>query len=320
LLKRKVNGLKLQLEESISNGEMVTNNSEMQKIIKNSSEIASSNIPILIEGESGTGKEILARYIHQLSNRKENPFIPINCAAIPENLFESELFGHVKGSFTNAIKDRAGRLELANFGTVFLDEVSEIPKQMQVKLLRFLQHNEFERIGESITRRIDVRIICATNRDVDEVLKTGDLRDDFYYRISTVRFKLPPLRERKEDIPLLIDFFIAKNTTGIKYEVSKETFNFLNNYDWPGNIRELENVVKRLIVFAKDGIIKPDYLPIEIINFKPKQVLTNIPRIDELEKQHIQEVLSIAKNLKEASRILGISETTLWRKKKQFGI
>ncbi len=318
LLIKEVKGLRAQMHEDGFPNTIATKNYQMRDIIKTAKDIADSDIPVLIEGESGTGKELLARYIHENSQRNQHTFMAINCAAIPENLFESELFGHTRGSFTGAIKDRIGRLELADLGTVFLDEVAEIPKPMQVKLLRFLQDMEYERVGESITRKINVRIISATNRDIDRELTKGDLRDDFYYRISGVRFKLPTLFQRKEDIPILADYFFAKYSPDHKFEIPAETMKFLLDYDWPGNIREFENVIKRLLVFSKNGIVKPEYLPIEIINEKPKQYTNIIPKLEELEKQHIIEVLRLTSNPKEAAKILGISETTLWRKRKLY--
>lgn len=317
---KEVKGLRAQVMEEELPNTIATKNYQMRDIIKTAKDIADSDIPVLIEGESGTGKELLARFIHENSERRDATFMAINCAAIPENLFESELFGHTKGSFTGAIKDRIGRLELADQGTVFLDEVAEIPKPMQVKLLRFLQSMEFERVGESITRKINVRIISATNRDINEELSKGELRDDFYYRISGVRFKLPPLSQRKEDIPTLAEYFFAKYSPGRNYEIAPETMKLLMDYDWPGNVREFENIIKRLIVFSKEGQVKPEFLPIEIVNEKPKQFINIIPKLEELEKQHIIEVLRLAPTPKEAAKILGISETTLWRKRKLYDL
>ena len=319
-MSKKLKGLAYQIEEKFDTDNFVSSNNEVKEILKTVKDVSDSNIPILIEGESGTGKEVLARFIHKNSLRGNNPFIVINCSAIPENLFESELFGHVKGAFTNAIKDRIGRLELADTGSVFLDEVAEIPKSMQVKLLRFLQSMEFERVGESITRNIDIRVISATNRDVEQDLSSGMLRDDFYFRIAGIKIKLPPLRERKDDISALIDYFIKKYSGGNEITIPEETQKLLSDYDWPGNIRELETVIKRLLVFAKGSIIKPEYLPAEIINFKPKQNTYSMQKIEDLEKLHIIETLKIASNAKEAAKILGISETTLWRKRKLYGL
>ena len=308
------------MTEKFEDENLVASNNAMKEILKTATEVADSDIPILIEGESGTGKEVLSRFIHKNSFRANNPFIVINCSAIPENLFESELFGHIKGAFTNAIKDRIGRLELADSGTVFLDEVAEIPKSMQVKLLRFLQSMEFERVGESITRKIEIRIISATNRNVEADLSAGHLREDFYFRIAGVKLKLPPLRERKDEIPVLMNYFIGKYSSGREIVVSEETQKLLSDYDWPGNIRELETVIKRLLVFAKDNVVKVEYLPMEIIDFKRKQTPYPMQKIEELEKEHIIETLKIAPSTKEAAKILGISETTLWRKRKLYGL
>ncbi|MBA4406251.1 hypothetical protein C0389_03155 [bacterium] len=319
-LNKKIKGLTYQLTEKFEDENLVTSNNAMKEILKTAMEVADSDIPILIEGESGTGKEVLSRFIHKNSSRANNPFIVINCSAIPENLFESELFGHVKGSFTNAIKDRIGRLELADSGTVFLDEVAEIPKSMQVKLLRFLQSMEFERVGESVTRKIEVRIISATNRSVEADLSAGQIREDFYFRIAGVKIKLPSLRERKDEIPALMNYFIGKFSGKREIIISEATQKLLSDYDWPGNIRELETVVKRLLVFAKDNIVKTEYLPWEIINFKRKQTSYPRQKIEELEKEHIIETLKIAPSTKEAAKILGISETTLWRKRKLYGL
>jgi DNA-binding NtrC family response regulator len=321
LLSKKIKGLTYQIDEMFEEGNVVTCNSHMFDILKVAKEVAESDIPILIEGESGTGKEVLARFIHLSSNRKESPFIAINCSAIPENLFESELFGHVKGAFTNAIKDRIGRLELADTGTIFLDEVADVPKAIQVKLLRFLQSMEFERVGESISRKIDIRVISATNRSVDEDLQAGSLRDDFYYRIAGVKLKLPALRERKDDIPILAEHFIRKYSGGKEIIFTDEAKKYLLDYDWPGNVREFENIIKRLLVFAKDGLVRYEYLPLEMINInKPRQIDQPLQKIDDLEKQHIAEILKIANTTKEAAKILGISETTLWRKRKLYGL
>ena len=319
-MSKKIIGLTYQLDEMISKENFVTQNPAVKEILKTALDVSDGDIPIMIEGESGTGKEVLARFIHENSKRKDNPFIIINCAAIPENLFESELFGHVKGAFTHAIKDRIGRVELADSGTVFLDEVAEIPKSMQVKLLRFLQSMEFERIGESISRKVDIRLISATNRIIEDDLRDGILREDFYYRIAGVRLKLPPLRDRKDDIPVLLDHFVKKYSHEREIKFSEDTTKYLVEYDWPGNVREFETVVKRLLIFAKDNFVKSDYLPTEILDTKTKQPVETLSRMEDLERQHISEVLKIATSNKEAARILGISETTLWRKRKLYGL
>lgn len=317
---KELKGLRAEVEDNDGNGEIISNNFQMREILKLCKDIADSDLPVLIEGESGTGKEILARFIHTNSKRKSNPFVPVNCAAIPESLFESEIFGHMKGSFTGAVKDRIGRFEMGDQGTVFLDEVGEIAKPMQVKLLRFLQSMEFERVGESITRKINVRIISATNRNIDEDIKSGDLREDFYYRLSGVRIKLPPLRDRKEDIPYLSEYFINKYSPGSDIILSPDALRLLNDYTWPGNIRELENIINRAIVLAKDKFIKPEYFPPEI--YQGTEVPSNnyLPSLNEIEKNYIKEILKTHPNPKDAAQILGISITTLWRKRKELKI
>ena len=320
LLLKEIRGLRAQINESFDTGEIISNNTQMREILKLSKDIAGSDISVLIEGESGTGKEILARFIHQNSKRNSNAFVTVNCAAIPESLFESEVFGHVKGSFTGALKDRIGRFETADQGSVFLDEVGEIPKPMQVKLLRFLQNMEFERVGESISRKINVRIISATNRNIDEDIKNGDFREDFYYRMSGIRIKLPPLRERKEDIPLLTEYFLKKYSPEVEIIVSPEVTKLLSDYNWPGNIRELENVINRAIILAKNQIIKKDHLPSEIYHEINDEFDSEMLSLNEIEKKYIIKVLNLFNNPKDAARILGISLTTLWRKRKEYKI
>ena len=320
LLLKEIKGLRAQINESFDTGEIISNNSQMREILKLSKDIAGSDISVLIEGESGTGKEILARYIHQNSKRNSNAFVTVNCAAIPESLFESEVFGHIKGSFTGALKDRIGRFETADQGSVFLDEVGEIPKPMQVKLLRFLQNMEFERVGESISRKINVRIISATNRNIDEDIKSGDFREDFYYRMSGIRIKLPTLKERKEDIPLLIEYFLKKYSPEVEIIVSPEVTKLLSEYNWPGNIRELENVINRAIILAKDQIIKKEHLPSEIYHENKHEFDSDLLSLNEIEKKYIIKVLTQFNNPKDAARILGISLTTLWRKRKEYKI
>jgi len=320
ILLKEVQGLRAQVEENYVDGEIITHCFQMREILKLSKDIAESDLPVLIEGESGTGKEILARYIHANSKRNYNSFVPVNCAAIPESLFESEIFGHIKGSYTGALKDRIGRFEMGDQGTVFLDEVGELAKPMQVKLLRFLQNMEFERVGENITRKINVRIISATNRNIDEDIKSGDLREDFYYRLSGIRIKLPPLRDRKEDIPHLAEYFLKKYSPENEIELSPESLKLLNEYSWPGNIRELENMINRAIVLAKDNILRPEYFPNEIFHVSEKQLTVLMPTLNDIEKNYITEILKNHPNPKEASQILGISLTTLWRKRKEYKI
>jgi NtrC-family two-component system response regulator AlgB len=273
---------------------------------------------VLIEGESGTGKELIAQEIHRKSIRADKPFIKVNCAAIPEQLLESELFGHVRGAFTGAVKDRQGRFEIADGGTIFLDEVAEIPPSTQAKLLRVLQSKEFERVGESNPQKVDVRVIAATNRNLDEALDEGTFRQDLFYRLNAMRIKILPLRERPEDIPILIQHFLKKFSDNREYVFSRDADKALRAYRWSGNVRELENVIQRAILLADNNTIDLVHLPDEVRNAgdRPPQSLS----LEEVEKTHIKRVLQHAKDYDEAASILGIDRATLWKKRKKFNL
>ena len=290
----------------------------MRRQLDLAKQIADSPLSVLIEGESGTGKELVALYIHRNSSRREKPFVKVNCAALPENLLESELFGHVKGAFTGAFKDRPGRFELADGGTIFLDEVGEIPPASQVKLLRFLQHREFERVGENVTRKVDVRVIAATNRRLSDSLQEGTFREDLYYRLNAVRITLPPVRERSDDLLLLITHFLKKFSPEKELMISPDSLKLLTRYRWPGNIREIENVMERAVLLAKGGTIEPAQLPAELQ--QENQDIAGILSLDEIERQHISRVLRVARDLDEAARLLEIDPATLWRKRKKYGL
>ena len=236
----------------------------MQEVGAMIDQVAESRATVLVTGESGTGKELVAQRIHEQSARSEKPFVRLHCAALAENLLESELFGHEKGAFTGATAQRMGRFEQADGGTLFLDEIGEIPESTQVKLLRFLQQKEFERVGGNETISVDVRVIAATNRDLEEHVREGDFREDLYYRLNVINIHLPPLRARRDDIPLLVHHFIAKytaeNSTSID-EVTPDAMEALRDYEWPGNVRELENVIERAVVLARDNRIDLSHLP-----------------------------------------------------------
>ncbi len=320
---KKIKQISSQLRKHSEFDPIIGKSDKILDIMSLVSRVAVTDSTILIYGESGTGKELIARSIRDLSPRKDKPFVAINCGAIPENLQESELFGHAKGAFTSADHEHKGLFEVAHGGTVFLDEIAETSPLTQVKLLRFLQDNEIRRIGENSTRKVDVRLIAATNQVLDDKVKKGEFREDLYYRINVIPISVPTLRERKEDIPYLAEHFVGKyrkkNGRAAK-SISKRATSILMNYDWPGNVRELENVIERAIALNPANEIMPEFLPVEIRNRKadfetgenPKQT-----KLAEIEKKTILETLErMEGNKKMTAKELGISKTTLWRKLK----
>ncbi len=308
-LRREVAGLS-------GRGEILTRNRGMLEQLEIAARVADSPLSVLVEGESGTGKELLAEYIHKRSGRADRALVKVNCAALPEQLLESELFGHARGAFTGAVKDRQGRFEMADGGTIFLDEVAELSPSIQAKLLRVLQQKEFERIGENQTRKVDVRVIAATNRNIDEALREGSFREDLFYRLNGVRIKLLPLRERPEDIPLLIQHLLERSSKGRSVTVEPEAEQVLRRYRWSGNIRELENVIARAALLASDGVVQLQHLPEEIRSTEGSPPHS----LEEMEKAHIKRVLQYAKDYDDAARILGIDRKTLLNKRKKYGL
>ncbi|HLD36582.1 MAG TPA: sigma-54 dependent transcriptional regulator [Planctomycetota bacterium] len=302
----------------------------MRELAEMINKVAENNATVLITGESGTGKEIVAREIFQQSERKDQPFVPVNCGAIPTELMESELFGHEKGSFTSASYMRMGKFEIANHGTIFLDEISALPFNLQVKLLRVLQERTIERVGGVKQIPIDVRIIAATNLNLADMVKRGTFREDLYYRLNIVLLSVPPLRERRHDIPLLAKHFLTlynKEFHRRIREIPMEILNFFHTYDWKGNVRELENVIQRLLVVAKDNTIKISDLPIEITKQgDSKNLITedDLPMDEALirfERDYIRKALSKANNSRnDAAEILGIHRNTLNNRMKVLGI
>ena len=317
-LQKEVRELRQQLATTRTGVEITTRNTLMRQQLDIARQVADSPLTILIEGESGTGKEIVAQYIHSQGNRRDKAFVKVSCAALAESLLESELFGHAKGAFTGALKDREGRFESAGGGTVFLDEIGETPQNIQVKLLRFLQHHEFERVGENITRKVDVRVIAATNRQLAGLVQEGSFREDLYYRLNAVRIILPPLRERPEDILLLVHHFLKKFSGENVSEMSPEALKILTTYRWPGNIRELEHAVERAVLLSRERLIQPNSLPEELLN--SQEDLSGLLSLEQMERQHIARVLRVASDLDEASRVLEIDPATLWRKRKKYGL
>ncbi|MFC1709997.1 sigma-54-dependent transcriptional regulator [Candidatus Omnitrophota bacterium] len=312
--------------------EMVGKDEKMQKIYNLIEAITGTRATVLIHGESGTGKRLIAHAIHKYNEKERGkPFVEVSCGALTETLLESELFGHVKGSFTGAIKDRMGRFELADGGTIFLDEIDAFSPALQVKLLRVLQDGEFERVGDTDTIKIDVRVIAATNQNLEDLIAQGKFRKDLYYRLNVISIELPPLRERKVDIPLLVEDFIKKHTQHISKKISglsQEASLVLMNYDWPGNIRELENVIERAIILNKTDVITPETFPEFLEKAKQDTELVDSNNgfglkdaLKTPEKNLILKTLeSVGGNKSEAASVLGINRTTLYKKMLRLGL
>jgi len=320
-----VNELKHRLGEQTKFENMIGRSQRMQEIFSKLPAIAASKTSVLITGESGTGKELIAYALHVNSPRRHEPFVVVNCSSLSEGALESEIFGHVKGAFTEAYVDKPGRYELANKGTVFLDEIGEMSLSTQVKLLRVLEHGEFERVGANQTIKVDVRIVAATNRNLMQAVEQGTLREDLYYRIRVFPIELPPLRDRMEDLPLLINHLIEKFNRVMGKEVRHVTSDCLaalERYHFPGNIRELQNIIEHAFVCCESPIIQFEHLPPDIQRHGRSGSRNNsMESLEEIEGEVIQQVLQeTGWRYKEASKRLGVSRSTLWRKIKQLGI
>jgi two-component system response regulator HydG len=320
--------LKERLADRFDFSQIIGRSRAMKELFETLSLIAPSDATVLIYGESGTGKEIVANAIHQNSPRAQKPFIKVNCAALPETLLESELFGHERGAFTGAVTRKAGRFQLADGGSLFLDEISDMSLTTQVKLLRVLQEREFEPLGSTRTIQVDIRLITATNKDLEEEVKAGRFREDLFYRLNVVPVHLPPLRKRKDDIPLLVEHFLniyrEKNKSSVKGFLPK-TMDIMVRYDWPGNVRELENVIERSILLSRSEFISPEDLPQPVQGAEDKdQSLVSVPQgmtLKEVEKEVIIQTLSDTKGSRtQTARILGISRKTLQNKLKEYSI
>ncbi|MCX6151520.1 MAG: sigma-54 dependent transcriptional regulator [Ignavibacteriales bacterium] len=311
--------LKDELKIKFNFSNIIYQSKELEEALNIAGRVAKSNAPVLIRGESGTGKELFAKATHFASDRKDDPFVTINCAALPETLLESEMFGYERGAFTGADQKRIGRFEEAKNGTIFIDEVGDIPPAIQVKLLRVLQSGEFSRLGSNQVIKTNARIITATNRNLEELIKQNIFREDFYYRINVVSINIPPLRERKSDIPLLVDYFISRFDCPAK-QLSKEVLDVLMKYDYPGNVRELENIVQRACVLSRSDLITTNDLPLNVKTLKTENNQGGFqPRIDDLnvqlenmEKEIIQLALKETNgNQSKAAKLLNISERNL---------
>ncbi|SPD73197.1 Acetoacetate metabolism regulatory protein AtoC [uncultured Desulfobacterium sp.] len=324
-LKRENILIKRRLKERYQFDELVGVSPKMQEIYEIIDRISINTPTVLIQGESGTGKEVVAKVIHQNSGRKGMPFIPVNCGAMVEGLLESELFGHVKGSFTGAIKDKIGLFKAAEGGTIFLDEIAELTPNLQVKLLRVLQEKKIRAVGDTSEYNVEARVIAATNRNLEEAIKSGALRRDLFYRLNVVSVRMPPLRERKEDVPLFINYFLNKFNVLTKRKVSsisQEAMNALLNYNWPGNVRQLENAIERAFVLGVGESIELTDLPSEVREFAeaPRRMGATL-NLKENEIILIKESLDkTGGNKAKAADLLGINLTTLYRKIKKYGM
>ena len=330
--------LRERLDEQFGFEGIIGHSPAIRELITRMKQVAPSNIPVLITGESGTGKELVAQAIHNNSKRGRKTFVPLNCAGLSESILEDELFGHVRGAFTGAERDREGRFEYADGGTLFLDEIGDMPTPMQAKLLRVLENGEVVRLGSNNARHVDVRLLSATNRKLDDLVKEGKFREDLYFRIKGVELHLPPLRERRDDIPLLVRHYAARFAKELDRpvpEVAEDTQLALMRFDWPGNVRQLMNVVQNMLVIAEGDRLEPRHLPPEVLAAIP--ALESTPdaaapasaaastasalSLDQLEKQAIRNALRTAGgNREQAAKMLGIGERTLYRKLKEYGL
>ena len=323
-LQKEIEALKHQLSQRIKGDLFFGTSPQMEEILKLLERIIPTKAPVLILGESGTGKGLLAEFIHYNSPRKDKPFISINCSAIPETLLESELFGYKKGAFTGAISDKKGLIELAHGGTLFLEEIGDMPLNLQAKLLKFLESGEFIPLGDTVKRQVDVRILAATNKNIEELVKEGKFREDLYFRLNVIEVKLPPLRERKEDIPALIYFFIEKFSKEHSKEikgVTNEALVLLMNYHWPGNIRELKNIIERAVILTTGSYITVNELPERIkgMNRVEERRKTLKESLEEFEKNLLLNALKEHSFDKEkTAEALGIDLATLYRKIKKY--
>jgi len=310
-----LNELKKRLKAETCFAGIISRDSVMNELFRTIGDVADVNVPVLIQGESGTGKELVASAIHTEGNRSGKAFVPVNCAALPEGILESELFGHEKGAFTGAIKDKKGRFELADGGTLFLDEVGELPGTVQAKLLRVLQEGRFERVGAEKSKKVDVRIISATNRDLKAEVKKGNFRQDLYYRLAVVPIILPPLKKRRDDIPLLVDHFLnlfTEDGRTYKGSISENTLSIMMDYPWPGNIRELQSAIRFALVKSRGRRIQIHHLPLELQEWRNTRPTRGPSK--KLEMDMVKNALKQSGgNKAKAARILGVGRATLYR-------
>lgn len=314
--------LKRQLEDAVPEADLSTESQKTRIVLQTLQRVSQTDVTVLLRGESGTGKGVLARLVHAQSPRRERPFVVVNCPTLSEELLASELFGHARGAFTGAVRDQPGKVEAAQGGTLFLDEIGEISPGLQAKLLRFLQEKQFERIGETRTRYADVRVLAATNRDLEDDVKAGRFREDLLYRLNVIEVTLPPLRERPEDLERLARGFIAFFARAARrpdLEISPGALDALRVYPWPGNVRELRNAIERAVILWPTRVLEPAAFPERVAAHA-----TDVPRLggdctlEAVEREHILRVISRIPTLEDAAKVLGIDSSTLWRKRRKF--
>jgi NtrC-family two-component system response regulator AlgB len=295
----------------------------MQRAVELARQVAPADAIVLLTGENGTGKSILARAIHGWSKRADKPFAEISCPSLSGELLESELFGHVKGAFTGAVRDHAGRIAACEGGTLFLDEVGDLPLPVQPKLLRFIQERQYERLGDHVTRKADVRLLAATNMNLEEAVRDHRFREDLYYRLNVIQIEIPPLRQRPEDVVhlagRLLSFF-GKSHHCASRRFTEEALERLRGYSWPGNVRELRNVVERASILCPSESVGAEYLPDKLQSMGERPARDELVTLDRMEEIHIRRVLASTKSLQEAAETLGIDQATLWRRRKRYNI
>jgi len=322
-LEQKVASLQEALNQVVPEADLASRNPAMQRTLEMAHKVADSAATILIRGESGTGKTVLARAIHSWSRRAGNTFGMVSCPSLSPELLESELFGHVKGAFTGALRDHPGRIAACEGGTLFLDEIGDLPLRLQPKLLRVLEDKEYERVGDLVTRKADVRIIAATSLDLEEAVKERRFREDLFYRLNVVEIVVPPLRERREDIlPLaerLLAFFARQNHRRLQ-GFSAEARDRLQDYDWPGNARELRNTMERAVLLGSGERLGMEHLPLHLAPAKPEPQVGDLVSLEVIEERHIRRVLAATRSFDEAAQVLALDPATLWRRRKKYGI